>query len=111
MATFFVLTILVTSVCFSGDALLKVANHDLLKALVDNSTHVIVAVFSWLIVVLKCHKRSSMIVNSIFELFLSGILASVIDIDHFVLAKSFKLKVSSSLWLFSIVGYLYPYSD
>lgn len=70
-----------------------ITNQDIKKAFIDNCTHSLVAVISWLIVLLKCHLRSSLIINSVFELLLCGFMASIIDIDHFVMAKSFKLKV------------------
>ncbi|XP_046670041.1 transmembrane protein 267 [Homalodisca vitripennis] len=94
---FFLITIFLASICLVSDSVLSVTNNIVIKALVDSSTHGVAAVLSWLIVVLKCHNKSTMIINSVFELFLCGLMASAIDIDHFIMAKSFKLKNAMSL--------------
>lgn len=93
---FFFLTLFLVIVCIVGDNILLVtgSSQDITKALVDNLTHFLVAVISWLIVLLACHLRSSLIINSVIELFLCGFIASIIDVDHFLMAKSLKLKVS-----------------
>lgn len=92
---YFLLTTLLACVCFAGDHILQISNTNLSKAVVDSSTHCLVAILSWLIVLLKCHKRSTMLINSIFELLLCGFLATSIDVDHFIQARSLKLKVCS----------------
>lgn len=92
---YFLLTTLLACICFTGDHVLQMSNTILSKAVVDSSTHCLVAILSWLIVLLKCHKRSTMLINSIFELLLCGFLATSIDVDHFIQARSLKLKVSS----------------
>lgn len=92
---FFFLTLLLATTCIVGDHVLLLSEADLKKALVDNITHALIAVLSWLIIVFKCHLRSSMVINSIVELLLCGVTASIIDIDHFIMTRSLKLKVSS----------------
>lgn len=92
---YFILTISLASLCFAGDHILKISNKNVVRAIVDSCTHSLVSIVSWLIVLLKCHNHSSMIKNSVFEIFLSGIFASVIDVDHFILARSINLKVST----------------
>lgn len=89
----FLLTILLALVCVVGDSVLLMTGPDIVKALVDNCTHSLVAVISWFIILIKCHLKSSLIRSSLFELLLCGFIASIIDIDHFILANSLNLKV------------------
>lgn len=86
------LTFLLATVCIIGDNLPLITTGDLVNALVDNCTHSLVAVISWLII-LNYDLKSPVIINSLCELLLCGFFASVIDVDHFIMAKSFYLKV------------------
>lgn len=61
----------------------------LLRALMDNSAHCFVGVLSWFII--------SYSKVDLCELILAGIIASFIDLDHFISAKSFKLIDAISL--------------
>lgn len=91
------LTIGLGIVCIIGDALVK-ANQDkpLLKAVCDNMTHGIVGLLSYSLVVLSFKTRISTI-EQLGLLAASFVFSCVIDIDHFIMAKSWRLQVFFSL--------------
>ncbi|XP_075227402.1 transmembrane protein 267 isoform X1 [Lycorma delicatula] len=70
-----------------GDYLLKKFVRDLIRGIIDSTTHGIIGLLSWFIVTLHIRNRYSK-----YEIFCCGIFASLIDIDHFIKAKSFRLK-------------------
>lgn len=61
------------------------------RALIDNLVHFLVAQLAWLIIAYP------IIENPFGEPFLVGLLASLIDLDHFVQAKSFRLVAACNL--------------
>lgn len=80
------------SVCVVGDYLLvKVSNMKnvplVVRAGIDNLTHAAVALLSWQIAAGAVKK----------ELVLCGVVASLVDIDHFAMARSFSLADAVSL--------------
>ena len=82
--------ILLAGFCVCADYLLlvpEIANHSYRRALIDNLAHGVIAVTSWFIVVGVQTRKD--IVEGIF----CGIMASAIDIDHFIAAGSLNLKV------------------
>ena len=85
--------ILLPLTCVWFDDALKVSfirKIDILRAAVDNGGHGVIASLSWLAVV-GCKDVTRK--NNLFEMFLCGLIASSIDIDHFLAAKSLRLKV------------------
>ncbi|CAL8341534.1 unnamed protein product [Arctogadus glacialis] len=62
-----------------------------LRAGLDNATHALVGLWSWAIVI-GLRKRSD-----VYEVLLAGLLASLIDLDHFYTAGSLSLKAAVSL--------------
>ncbi|XP_074114950.1 transmembrane protein 267 [Cotesia typhae] len=78
-----------------GDKLVSYNNNNhFLKAVIDNTTHGIVAGLSWtLIVILQNEPIAKNLPSILFCTFLS----SLIDIDHFVEAKSFNIKDATNL--------------
>uniref|UniRef100_A0A1B6CQP7 Transmembrane protein 267 n=1 Tax=Clastoptera arizonana TaxID=38151 RepID=A0A1B6CQP7_9HEMI len=80
-----------------GDKILEITSEEILRAFVDNSVHGIIAFISWLIIVLKSNKYKIYVINPYCDLLLSFIIGSAIDIDHFVLAKSFRIKDALNL--------------
>ncbi|KAM6902970.1 transmembrane protein 267 [Xenentodon cancila] len=71
---------------------LSVIQHHLwLRATLDNATHGLVGLWSWAIVI-GLRKKSDL-----YEVLLAGLLASVIDLDHFYMAGSLSLKAAVSL--------------
>ncbi|XP_042731172.1 transmembrane protein 267 [Lagopus muta] len=80
--------------CFAADRLLQVSfiqQNDWLRAFSDNAVHGILGMWSWAIVI-GLRKKSDFT-----EVTLAGFLASVIDVDHFLLAGSLSLKAALSL--------------
>nr|XP_009479083.1 PREDICTED: transmembrane protein C5orf28 homolog [Pelecanus crispus] len=84
--------------CFVADRLLQfsfVQQNDWLRAFSDNAVHGVLGMWSWAIVI-GLRKKSDFT-----EVALAGFLASVIDVDHFFLAGSLSLKLSSTKRAFS----------
>ncbi len=61
----------------------------LTRALLDNSAHSLVGIISWFLIT---YPRWNL-----YELILSGVVASLIDLDHFISARSFSLLDAISL--------------
>ncbi|XP_061473359.1 transmembrane protein 267 [Rhineura floridana] len=80
--------------CFVADKLLQfsfIQQNDWLRALTDNTVHGVVGLWSWAIVI-GLKKKSDFP-----EVILAGLLSSVIDVDHFVLAGSLSLQAALTL--------------
>lgn len=84
-------TLLLGFVAIFGDFLVKHSNHDLYKAIFDNATHSVIGGLTWLIISLQFKHNS--ILFRVTEIFLCSFIASVIDLDHFFMARSIRLKV------------------
>ncbi|XP_031413072.1 transmembrane protein 267 isoform X2 [Meleagris gallopavo] len=79
--------------CFAADRLLQVSfvqQNDWLRAFSDSAVHGILGMWSWAIVI-GLRKKSDFT-----EVTMAGFLASVIDVDHFLLAGSLSLKATLS---------------
>jgi hypothetical protein len=80
---------------FDSLTIISMVNHgiglsqQLTRALLDNSAHSLVGIISWFLVT---YPRWNF-----YELLLSGLVASLIDLDHFISAKSFHLIDAISL--------------
>lgn len=92
--SFYTLLLGVTAII--GDSLVSHSNLDVYKAIFDNSTHSIIGGLTWFIITLQLKNKSASF--RIFEIFLCALIASVIDLDHFLMAKSFHLKVKLDLF-------------
>ncbi|XP_074056924.1 transmembrane protein 267 [Macrotis lagotis] len=80
--------------CFVADRLFQfsfIQQNDWLRALSDNAVHGIIGMWSWAIVI-GLKKKSDF-----GEVILAGFLASIIDVDHFFLARSLSLKAALNL--------------
>lgn len=77
-----------------GDFLVNIINVQIYKATIDNATHALIGGLSWFAVSLK-HKEHHH-TDTLLYVFYCTILSSFIDLDHFITAKSFYLKVLSS---------------
>ena len=77
-------------ICLLGDHLLMhpVAKQHIVRALTDSLTHGLVGGVSWALVT-DVHLNR----QRIMEWFLCMGLAMAVDVDHFIAAKSFHLKV------------------
>lgn len=90
----FLLTILLGGICITGDLLVELSSHSkLLKAICDNITHACVGFVTTLIILFELEKRISS-TEKFWMLFICLIISSLIDIDHFIAARSWKLTVS-----------------
>lgn len=61
------------------------------KAVFDNATHAGVGILCWFMVCY--HYRSRNTAQTVAEIFSCGAMASLIDLDHFLMAKSLDIKV------------------
>lgn len=81
--------------CLVADRLLLqlpvAQQHPWPRALSDNAVHGVIGMWSWAIVV-GAKKKADL-----REILLAGFLASVIDVDHFLLARSLSLKAALTL--------------
>ncbi|XP_066999453.2 uncharacterized protein [Anabrus simplex] len=79
-------------------------NIDLtLKALVDNVTHCVIGLITWVIAILGSERIG---ISHCFEVLLCGIFSSMIDVDHFIAAGSLKLKDDQRVALYAVAGTL-----
>ena len=77
----------------AGDLLASlpyVISWPLLRAAVDNLTHGLVGVACWTAVVVGRTTVRKQLLGGL----LAGALAMFLDVDHFIMAKSFELKVT-----------------
>ncbi|KAM4875391.1 transmembrane protein 267 isoform 1-T2 [Thomomys bottae] len=80
--------------CLVADRLLQlplIQQSDWLRALSDNAVHGAIGMWSWAIII-GVKKKADF-----GEFILAGFLASVIDVDHFFLARSLSLKAALTL--------------
>ena len=81
--------------CVVGDNMLEqplVRSHLWLRALGDSITHGIVGALSWAAVIMVAENLRSG--PKWTEILLAGVMASSVDFDHFIAAKSLNLKVT-----------------
>lgn len=85
--------ILVVIVAIVGDCLVDLfTSHQLLKCISDNSTHLFIAVISWMFI-----EELDFSVILFGSPLLCGMMASFVDLDHFVAARSFTIHEATSL--------------
>ena len=80
--------------CVAADHALQlpfIQHHLWLRALLDNATHGLIGLWSWAIVI-GLRKKSDL-----YEILLAGLLASLVDADHFFMAGSLSLEAAVSL--------------
>lgn len=88
-----ILIVLVLSVAIVGDCLVDVfTSHSLLKCISDNGTHFMIAVISWIFI-----EETNLSSIPLGSLLLCGMMASIIDLDHFIAARSFSIHEATSL--------------
>lgn len=102
--------VLVLLVAVVGDGFVDLfTSHKLFKCISDNGTHFLIAVLSWMFI-----EEIDFSTIPVGSLLLCGMMASVIDLDHFVAARSFNIHVIhfvSSFWkTFSSVSSLQFFS-
>lgn len=72
---------------------LKYDKNELARAALDNATHATVGGLTWMLIVVLSRKSIARNLNSIFSCFL---LASFVDLDHFIAAHSWHIHVSTA---------------
>ncbi|EDV25271.1 uncharacterized protein TRIADDRAFT_23383 [Trichoplax adhaerens] len=81
--------------CYLADALMDVSfirQNTILRAITDNAAHGIIAAWSWAIAIgLSINWKTAS------EIFLCFICSSGLDVDHFIAARSIKLKDALAL--------------
>ncbi|CAO1400824.1 unnamed protein product [Diamesa serratosioi] len=79
------------STCYFGDKLVqRTHKNHVLRAIYDNLTHSLIGLFS----------AAILLINDKDKLYLAGVcmvLSSIIDVDHFIAAKSLKLTDATNL--------------
>ncbi|GJQ74510.1 hypothetical protein Trydic_g21377 [Trypoxylus dichotomus] len=79
----------------AGDLLVDYSQKHVYRALFDNATHAVIGGLSWLIVCLNYRDRNAS--NTLFEIITCTAVSSLIDLDHFAMARSWSLKDATSL--------------
>ncbi|XP_014291058.1 transmembrane protein 267 isoform X2 [Halyomorpha halys] len=87
-----VITVMIVIVAMCGDKLLTKVDHHGIKAIIDSTTHGSVALFSWAVVVFNSNSIHDLKVFHCAEILGCGAIASLIDVDHFLAARSFRLQ-------------------
>ena len=86
----FCVTSLLGATSCTGDRLVESCKSVPIRAIFDNLTHGIVGGFSWILVLLLSKKP---LTPNIYSIVYSVVISSFIDLDHFVAAKSWNLRV------------------
>lgn len=88
------LSIINGGVCILGDYLVDINHHSSLiaTAIFDNVTHATIGFLSAIILILQSNHRINR-TEQYFLIAMDVLVSSLIDIDHFIIAKSLKLTV------------------
>lgn len=93
---------LLVAVSLLGDYLVsRIHQKHAVKAICDNSAHFSIGGISWLIVCINT-SFSQNNTQCLLEILLCAFIAAVIDVDHFISAKSLSLKVQIMLFVLII---------
>ncbi|KRT82770.1 hypothetical protein AMK59_4205 [Oryctes borbonicus] len=79
----------------AGDLLVNYSQKHIYRALFDNVTHAVIGGLSWFIICLNHRERNAS--STLFEIITCTAVSSLIDLDHFAVAKSWSLKDATSL--------------
>lgn len=88
-----ILTTLVSITCLLGDNFVELTQHPMLKALADNATHAAIGALSGIAFAVQFYERTSHFFGW-FLIFVCFVCSSLIDVDHFIAARSWSLEVS-----------------
>ncbi|KAJ8985766.1 hypothetical protein NQ317_014419 [Molorchus minor] len=89
------LTILLALVAIVGDYIVYHTKLHFFQALFDNTTHALIGALSWFMVCL--HFKSSSAFYTLLEVAACAFVASLIDLDHFVAARSLNFEDATNL--------------
>ncbi|XP_063981424.1 transmembrane protein 267 [Diachasmimorpha longicaudata] len=84
-----ILTISLGFICLIGDRLSDNLINAVARAMVDNITHALIAGVSWTLLTLLLNEP---IFKNVIDIALCALISSLIDADHFIQAKSWKLS-------------------
>lgn len=88
------LSIINGGICIFGDYLVDINHESLIaKAIFDNVTHAAIGFFSAIILILASNHRVIR-TEQYLLVFVNVVVSSLIDVDHFIVAKSLKLSVN-----------------
>lgn len=85
-----IITSLIGIISYIGDRLLQ-QKSEIVRAVSDNLTHATVGGLTWSLILILS-KRS--VLQNIYKVFLCFFIASFVDVDHFLIAGSFRIYVS-----------------
>lgn len=85
-----------------GDYGLKYGKGEGKRAIFDNATHATVGGLTWTLIIALSRKSLVQHLNGIFSCFL---LASFIDVDHFIAAHSWHIHVSNTNQMLHYVNF------
>lgn len=88
------ITVLLALVAVIGDVLVSHSKIKIFQAVFDNATHCMIGGLSWFLVCIYCKKINY---GVIIEIIICAAISSLIDLDHFAMAKSFSLQVTIML--------------
>ncbi|XP_066147476.1 transmembrane protein 267 [Euwallacea fornicatus] len=91
------LTAGIAAVAIAGDHLVTLCGAPFLKALSDNLTHAVIGGLSWSICYFNRQKSLAETRYGFIEILSCTVLSSLIDLDHFLSAKSLSLKDATAL--------------
>lgn len=93
------LPVILGATCLLGDTVVDIVKqYDLLRSLCDNLTHAIIGALSALILVIKFQDRLFPDEQKLLVIF-GFTAAALVDVDHFIEARSFRLKVNDIKFL------------
>ncbi|CAG9854602.1 unnamed protein product [Phyllotreta striolata] len=90
-------TLLIVVTAIVGDYVVAYSKLHVFQALFDNATHFTIGGLCWFIVCLHSNSRGVGSTRKIVEIACCSLLSSLIDVDHFVEAKSISLKNATNL--------------
>ncbi|XP_023301345.2 transmembrane protein 267 [Lucilia cuprina] len=91
-----ILTTLVSITCLLGDNFVELTQHPMLKALADNATHAAIGALSGIAFAVQFYERTSHFFGW-FLIFTCFACSSLIDVDHFIAARSWSLEDATNL--------------
>lgn len=108
LTTCLITNIITIVICITGDMLLdKEYNNHLIKALIDNATHSGVGLTSGFVILYLSDRKHLSLLSKCFLILCCTFISSFIDLDHFIAARSFQLKVN--IFKYSIIMFVYNY--
>uniref|UniRef100_A0A1A9UTT3 Transmembrane protein 267 n=1 Tax=Glossina austeni TaxID=7395 RepID=A0A1A9UTT3_GLOAU len=91
-----VLTTLVSVTCMLGDNFVDITQHPLLRALVDNATHAAIGALSGVAFAVQFYEKTTYFFGWLL-MFTCFACSSLIDVDHFIAARSWNLEDAANL--------------